>query len=396
MLAIEYHKSVPRYLAARYLGPHASGLYTSPLGTTRLTDKPPPRLPTDAWVRVRPLLAGICGSDLATLTAQGTPYFSPLTSTPFVFGHEVVGEVTETGAAADGVQVGDRVVLEPALHCVIRGVAEPCASCRASNFSHCENPTHGALAAGFQTGYCQDTGGGWSQGFVAHARQLHRVPDDLPDDRAVLVEPFSCCLHAALQAPLAEAELVIVMGGGTIGLLTTAAVRAAGYTGRMLVVAKHPHQQERARDLGADEVLGTPDLHSRLATRLGTEIHRPELGGPVVLGGADVLFECVGSEQSLGDALRFTRPRGTVVLVGMPAMPRTVDWTAIWHKELVVRGAYTSTTPTFERTIAVMGTLRDRLAGIVGARFPLTRYKEAIDTALHAGSRGIVKTVFEP
>jgi threonine dehydrogenase-like Zn-dependent dehydrogenase len=80
----------------------------------------------------------------------------------------------------------------------------------------------------------------------------------------------------------------------------------------------------------------------------------------------------------------------------MPAMPRTVDWTAIWHKELVVRGAYTSTTPTFERTIAVVGTLRDRLAGIVGARFPLTRYKEAIDTALHAGSRGIVKTVFEP
>jgi threonine dehydrogenase-like Zn-dependent dehydrogenase len=396
MLAIEYRKSVPRYLAAHFLGPRVRGLYTSSVGTIRLAQIDPPRLPDAAWVRVRPLLAGICGSDLATLTAQGTPYFSPLTSFPFVFGHEVVGQVTELGPAATGVREGDRVVLHPALHCQIRGVPEPCAACRREAYAHCLNPTHGTISAGIQTGFCHDTGGGWSQGFVAHARQLHAVPADLANEVAVLVEPFSCCLHAALLAPLAEAGTVLVLGGGTIGLMTVAAVRAVGYAGRLVVVAKHPHQQRLAEEFGATEVLGTANLRDTLASRLGVEIHRPELGGPVVLDGVDVCLECVGSEESLDDALRFTRAQGTVVVVGMPAMPRNVDWTAIWHKELVVRGAYTSTVATFERAIEVVHTWRERLAGLVGARFSLRNYKAAIDTAMHAGRQGIVKTVFEP
>jgi threonine dehydrogenase-like Zn-dependent dehydrogenase len=396
VLAVEYLKSVPRYLASRYLGPRVPGLYTSPFGTIRLADLEPPRLPGETWVRVRPLLAGICGSDLATLTAQGSPYFSPFTSCPFVLGHEVVGEVTEIGPAAEGLRAGDRVVLQPALHCAIRGVAEICAACRAGLTSHCLRPTQGTIAAGIQTGFCRDTGGAWSHGFVAEARQLHRVPADLPDDLAVLVEPLSCCLHAALAAPLEDARTVLVLGGGTIGLLTIAAARAAGYSGRLVAVAKHPHQQKLARALGADPVLGTGDLWQRLAEVLDVEIHRPELGGPVVLGGADVCFECVGTERSLADALRFTRYKGSVIVVGMPAVPRAVDWTGIWHKELVVRGAYTSTTPTFHRAIEVVAGLREQLSGFVGARFPLARYKQAIACALHAGREGVVKTVFEP
>jgi threonine dehydrogenase-like Zn-dependent dehydrogenase len=396
MLAVEYRKSVPRYLASRYLGPRIPGLCTSSLGTTRLADVAAPRLPGPDWCRVRPLMAGICGSDLATLTAQGTPYFSPLTSFPFVFGHEVVGEVTEVGPEAEKVRAGQRVVLHPALHCRIRGVREPCAACRREAYAHCLNPTHGTISAGIQTGFCRDTGGGWSQGFVAHAAQLHPVPTDLANDVAVLIEPFSCCLHAALLAPLAGAGTVLVLGGGTIGLMTLAAVRAVGYAGRLLAVAKHPHQQRFAAAFGATEVLGTRDLRATLAARLGVEVHRPELGGPVVLGGADVCFECVGSERSLDDALRFTRSQGAVIVVGMPAMPRHVDWTAIWHKELVVRGAYTSTMTTFRRAIDTVHASRERLATLVGARFGLREFRQAIATAMHAGREGIVKTVFEP
>lgn len=396
MLAIEYRKSVPRYLASRYLGPRFPSLYTSALGTIRLAKLPASPLPGPAWVHVRPRLSGICGSDLATLTAQGSTYFSPFTSCPFVLGHEVVGDVVECGPETRDLRVGDRVVLEPPLHCAVRGIAPPCAACSSGHPAHCLHVLQGDLAAGIQTGFCRSTGGGWSEGFVAHPLQLHRVPESVPDEIAVLVEPFACCLHAVVSSPVQDGDRVLVLGCGTIGLLTIAALRATGSRARILAVAKHDHQAKRAQSLGADEVIGTRDLREALASRLGASLHAPELGGPVALGGADLCFECVGSEASLDEALRFTRHHGSVILVGMPAIPRHVDWTPIWHKELVVRGAYTSTPPTFQRALAVVAGAGDLFTGIAGARFPLARYREAIDTALHAGRLGIVKTVFAP
>lgn len=396
MQAIQYVKSVPRYLTARLLGPRWPALYTSRCGTLRLADLEPPRLPGPRWVRVRPRLAGICGSDLATLTAQGSTYFAALTSYPFVFGHEVVGEVTEAGPDVERVRPGDRVVLEPPLHCAVREIPDRCPACRAERPAHCLNVTRGCISAGIQVGFCHDTGGGWSESLVAHEVQLHRVPADVPDEVAVLAEPFSCCLHAALAAPLTHESTALVLGSGTIGLLTIAALRSTGTRARIVAVAKYPHQQQRARALGADIVLGTRDLRAELASTLGAQMYRAEIGNPTVLGGADVTLECVGSERSLDDALRFTRWRGSVILVGMPAVPRHVDWTAIWHKELHVQGAYTSTAPTFERALAHVGTARDALGQLVSARYPLRQYREAIRGALHAGSAGVVKTVFEP
>jgi threonine dehydrogenase-like Zn-dependent dehydrogenase len=394
-LAIEYVRSVPRYLTARWIGPRLPSVYTSPFGTLRLSRAAAPRLPTPAWVRVRPRLAGICGSDLATLTAQGSTYFSPFTSCPFTFGHEVVGEVVELGPEADGVGIGDRIVLEPPLHCAVRGLAPACEACASGRTAHCQRLLDGNIAPGIQTGFCRDTGGGWSHGFVAHPRQLHRVPDDLPDDVAVLIEPFACCLHAAQMASLAAGQTALVLGAGTIGALTIAALRTTGTAARIVAVAKHPHQQELARRMGADRVLTPRDMGDALVSLLGARAFQPELGGRVLLGGADVTFDCVGTSRTLDDALRFTRHHGLVILVGMPAIPRGVDWTSIWHKELVVRGAYTSTTPTFERALGAVHALRASLAGVTSARFPLERYRDAIACALNAGSEGVVKTVFQ-
>lgn len=396
MRAVQYARSVPRYLAARLLGPRFESVYTSPFGCVRLADIAPPRLPAPSWVRVRPRLAGICGSDLATLTAQGSTYFDPFTSYPFTFGHEVVGEVTEIGPEVMDLRCGDHVILQPPLHCRVRGIADPCAACRDGHTAHCHNVGRGCIAAGIQTGYCADTGGGWSESFVAHHTQLHPVPEATPDDVAVLVEPFACCLHAALGTPLPQGSTAVVLGAGTIGALTVAALRAADARGRIVAVAKHPHQEQAARALGADVVLRPDALDDDLATLLGARVHRRQLGRPVWIGGADVVFDCVGSERSLDDALRITRHQGVVVLVGMPGVPRGVDWTSIWHKELLVRGAYTSTTPTFRRALEHVTTNAAVFGGLGIARFPLARYREAIHTARHAGRAGIMKTAFVP
>jgi threonine dehydrogenase-like Zn-dependent dehydrogenase len=395
--ALQYVKSVPRYLAARFVGSRFERLYTSGFSTVRLAEIDPPALPGPRWARVRPILSGICGSDLATITAQGTTYFSPFVSTPFVFGHEVVGEVVETGPEVGRVAVGDRVALLPPLHCEVRGIEERCAECRAGHTGHCTNVTEGALSAGIQTGYCRDTGGGWSRSLVAHELQLHPVPKSMSDEAAVLIEPLSCCMHAVDRAAVPEDGTALVLGCGTIGALTIAALRASGFHCRLIVVAKYRHQQEIARHLGADVVIGTGDsMRAELARELGTELHETELGPPTSLGGADVTFDCIATARTLDDAMRFTRARGAAIVVGMPGVPDGVDWTAMWHKELDVRGSYTSDEETFSRAVATAARLDAELRPLVGARFPLEEWAQALECALHSGATGVVKTVFAP
>src|ERR671925_1340206 len=121
-VALELFRSVPRYLAARAVGQRAPGLVAGPLAPLRLVNRDEPVPPAEGWGRVIPRLAGICGSDLATLSGRASFYFSPLVSMPFIPGHEVVGELHDD---VDGLSAGTRVVLEPVLSCAARGV-KPC------------------------------------------------------------------------------------------------------------------------------------------------------------------------------------------------------------------------------------------------------------------------------
>lgn len=410
MKAIEYRKSVSRYVAARSLSARWPRAATGRLGLIALVDRDAPALPSPHWVGVRPRLAGICGSDLATITASGSAYFSPLLSYPFVLGHEVVGEVTRAGAAATDFAAGDRVVLEPALSCAVREIEPLCAPCARGDDAGCENVTRGVVSAGIQTGFCRDTGGAWSEEFVAHRRQLHAAPRDLADEALVLCEPFACALHAALALPFpAPGETAIVIGCGSIGLLVIAALRALGCRARVVAIARHAHQEALAAALGADLVLrGSGDaLLERVATETRAEIRRPEIGRPLFVGGADAVYDCVGSSRTIDDAVRFTRARGGVAVVGMPAIPAGIDWTAIWYKEITVRGCYAYGFENWEgervRTFALAlrllgrdgGALAASLARLVGGRFALGAYRDAIDAALDTGRSGIAKTVFD-
>src|ERR687894_3305999 len=253
MLSLVYRKSVPRYLLMRAGAKRVKNLETSRLSPLRLEEIPDPKLPTPEWVRVKPLISGICGSDLGTLSSENSPYFSPITSPPFVLGHEVVGVVTEDNG---NFAVGERVVLEPALGCAVRGIEPPCRMCAAGRYALCVNVAKGDIAPGLQTGFCRDTGGGWSEGaLVAHPSQLHRVPEDVSDEAAAAIEPLACAVHAALAANPREDETALVIGAGSVGLFVVAAVRQLTRAGRLICVAKHERQSKEALRLGADEVV---------------------------------------------------------------------------------------------------------------------------------------------
>ena len=405
VLALQYRKSVPRYLWVRLMGRVFPRIITGPGAFLRLAQVPEPALPTPRWLRLRPLLSGICGSDVAAITGKSSIYLSALTSFPFVPGHEVVARVEEVGSEVTRARVGDRMVVEPALGCCVRGLEEPCSPCQQGYYANCERLFQGDIAPGIQTGYCRDTGGGWSSGLVAHESQVHPVPEEVSDQAAVLVEPLSCALHAVLQAQIPDGAQVLVIGAGSIGLLTVAALRGLGVSCTIVAVARYPHQAEAALSLGADRVImGGSESYEALSEVTQAEVHPLPLGKPAVIGGFPVTFDCAGSAGSLEDALRWTRSRGQVILVGMPG-PMQADLAPLWYQEVRLTGTYAygledrkgRQVKTFDLALGMLA--RDgwsqRLGGLVRHRFPLRRFHQAIATALRPGRSGAVKTVFD-
>lgn len=385
--ALEVYRSLPRYVAARTVGNRFPGLLAGPITPLRLVHRDPPRSPGDGWVRVRPRLAGICGSDLATLSGHTSLYFTPLVSMPFVPGHEVVGETLDD---AEGLPTGSRVVLDPLLACAARGL-DPCASCAADRRNRCDRITVGHVSPGLQTGFCADTGGGWSGQLVAHASQLHVLPDSLPDERAVLVEPLACAVHAARRAEPADDSSILVVGAGAVGLFITLALRELTPAATITVVAKHRRQAELARRFGATDVVTPGEVVGGVRRNTRALRLEPERGAAYLLGGVDVAIDAVGSQASVDTALRTTRAGGRVLLAGVPGAG--IDLTPAWFRELQVTGAYASAGDAFEVAMSLAASAP--LGGLLGVAYPLDRWREALDHANDAGRLGTVKVAFD-
>jgi threonine dehydrogenase-like Zn-dependent dehydrogenase len=401
MKALVFERNLPRFAASRVASMFGSGRGAK-VGPLQLLDQEAPALPGDDWHYLRPLLSGICGSDLATLDGRSSRYFEDIVSFPFVPGHEVVGVLDHGGIDHDGneLSVGTRAVIEPVLGCATRHIQPACPQCSKGHTGLCSNVAFGDLEPGLQTGFCTDTGGGWSTAeLAAHSSQLHAVPESFSDEDAVMVEPTACAVHAVLSAGIQAGDVVAVIGAGTLGLATTAALNQVVRPTSPLTVlvgAKHGHQRGMADRLGADSVVAPDQLARAVRMKAGSLV----LAGRLT-SGADVVFDCVGSSQSLTQALAMVRPRGRVVLVGMPGRVE-VDLAPLWHRELSLGGAYAygeedpevgDRARTF--TLAFDVVAQAQLGSLVSAAYPLERYEEAIAHAGSAGRRGAVKVVFD-
>ena len=418
-LALQYFRSVPRYVGARTIGAKAPGLIAGPLAPLRLATLRDHDLPDrPGWARVKPHLSGICGSDLATIAGRTSFYFSPLVSLPFVPGHEVVGELLDD---CEDLPAGTRVVLSSVLACAARGEDPPCDNCASGRTGRCDRVTVGHLKPGLQTGFCTETGGGWSRALLAHRSQLFAIPESMSPSAAVLVEPFACAIHAALRARIEPGASVLLVGAGTVGILTLIAVKLFTEAGHVTVAAKHQKQRAAATMAGADDVV-RPEHVTKAVRRDARAVKlTPERGPEFLLGGADVAIECTGSRRGLDTALRTTKAGGRVVLSGIPE--GGADLTPVWFRELELVGAYTAggvdtftdpeggkgkggakgkgdrpatvERPTFDVAVETAATL-PILERLVGATYPLDRWREAIDHAMAAGKLGTFKVAFAP
>jgi len=174
--------SIGHILPTKILGRFWRGAYFSSLAPLQVRNLPRQPLTNGMgnWVRVHNRLAGICGSDLHLVFADGdlsiAPAALPAHSHSYP-GHEVVGEVIEIGENVQHLRVGDRVVLQSGPNCLSAGVQNPCNACATGNYNLCSN---GKLPGPGQIG------GGWSEEMLLHEQQLFRVSDDIEDDQAVL------------------------------------------------------------------------------------------------------------------------------------------------------------------------------------------------------------------
>lgn len=382
MKALVIERSLARFAAARIaslVAPGKAGGH-GPLSCQTITE---PALPlTDgSWHELRPRLSGICGSDLATIEGYASRYFEPIVSFPFVPGHEVVADSDD----------GRRVVVVPVLACLARGIDPVCAQCAAGQTNRCERTAFGHLSPGLQSGFCTDTGGGWGQVMVAHTSQLVEVPADLTDEQAVMVEPTACAVHAAKRFTGAP---TVIIGAGTLGLLTLAAItaqrgskRSKRSAGPVIVTARYPHQTAAAHRLGADRVVTGPELARTVRSMTGSMAV-----GNQLTGGVPTVIDCVGSSDSLAQALQIVAPGGEIVMVGM-ASNVSLNLTALWHREVAVRGCYAYQRADFDTAIDLVG--RFDLGRFVTQTYPITEYAAAVEHASNAGTRGAIKIAFD-
>ncbi len=389
-----------RVLVTQLLGRFWRGACFSSFAPLQVKNLPRQTLPATTWVRVRNRVAGICGSDLQMIQADGDFRIAPATipqqrhSYP---GHEVVGEVLEIGADVQQLHIGDRVVLQYGSNCLAAGVQPPCRSCAQGNYNLCEC---GKLPGP------HPIGGGWSEEMLLHEQQLFRIPTDISDDQAVLLEPASVAVHAVLRRLPRQGDRVLIMGAGTIGLLTLQVVRALVPQAEVSVLARYPFQIEQATRLGAAHIIYPQDSYTGIQRATDAQLYEGVLGNRMLLGGYDVIYDTVGSQKTLHHALRWARAQSTVVLVGLSLHMMHIDLTPIWYREVNLLGSLSTgieiwpigtneQRSTFEVTAELIKRRQIHPEHLITHRFPLTSYQAAMMTAVEKAQSRAIKVVFD-
>jgi threonine dehydrogenase-like Zn-dependent dehydrogenase len=397
MRALVFRTDLPRLAAAKLGGYVSARAYTSMLGPLRLEDVADPELPARGWVRCDTVVSGICGSDAKQVFLNGSRD-NPLTaliSFPHVLGHEAVARREGTG---------ELVVLDPWLGCVPRGIDPPCSACAEGNHPGCRSFTEGDVSAGLHLGNCASSPGTHADRFAAHASQLHAVPDGVTVEAAVLADPASVSLHSILKRAPDPARPALVYGCGTLGLCAIALLRHLHPALTIWAVSRPGRTAELALQLGANEVWTDPPdaLVDRVARAVGAAPRTPWSKKEWLQDGPAVVYDTVGSAETVETALRFLATRGALVVSGVEA-PERFEWTPIYFKEIELVGSNAFGHETlrgvkkhaYEHYFDLVREGLD-LTPLVTHRFPLAKWTDAIDAIARRRETGAVKVLLEP
>jgi 2-desacetyl-2-hydroxyethyl bacteriochlorophyllide A dehydrogenase len=296
-----------------------------------------PRKPGSDEIRIHVAYCGVCGTDLHVFKGG----MDKRVSIPQVIGHEMSGEIAEVGANVKGWSLGERVVVRPLHPC------GNCPACRAGHSHICYNLKFLGI----------DTPGAFQGSWTVPAHTLHRLPANLPMDRAALIEPLAVACHDVRLGEVKPKEEVVVIGGGPIGLLI--ALVAASIKARVLVSEVNPFRLNMARELGLEAVNPKEvDLADLVGKRSGG-------------AGADVVFEVSGSAAGAATMTQLVRSRGRIVIVAIFAEAPRVDLFRFFWRELRLCGARVYEPEDFNQATALAASGALPLERLISAKRPL-------------------------
>lgn len=332
----------------------------------RAEDVPTP-VPQAGQVLVRVRRAGICGSDIHYFVHGRAGSFVPLR--PFILGHEIAGEIAETGAGVDPALVGQRVAIDPSMPC------GTCEFCREGRYNLCLNMRfYGSASTD------PHVDGGFAEYVVAPAANCHALPEGTSWSEAALTEPLSVAVHAVLRSGSVAGKTVLVTGGGAIGQLTGLVARAFGAATVVLAdIAAFP--RDLAIELGANAALDAGDpavVEQALA---------------LVPGGFHMVFEASGAPSAVPLAIALARRGATIVQIGTLPTDVTAPLNTIMARELSYVGSFRFAN-VFAIAIDLMASGRVNVAPLVSAVLPLAEMQTAMDRAI--GKDGVIKVQIEP
>jgi (R,R)-butanediol dehydrogenase/meso-butanediol dehydrogenase/diacetyl reductase len=309
-----------------------------------------PGQPAADEVKLQITWCGICGTDLEEYLHG--PLFipvdkpNPLTgiTAPMIMGHEFVGTVQQVGAAVTDLQPGDRVAVDTLIHC------GECFYCRRHQVQLCESLAIMGLS----------THGGLAEYVNAPRYMCFKYPPTLSDAHAALAEPASVAVRAGRQGRLAAGESVVVVGAGTIGLLTMQVARAMG-AARVIVVEPEESRRKLALSLGATAAIDPLASDPVPAVQQLT-------GGR----GADVVFECAGTVTTMALAPQLGRKRSRIVLVGLHDAPVPIQLVSVVIGERELIGSFSHVyDEDFVAAVELLATGHIVAEPLITARIPL-------------------------
>jgi threonine dehydrogenase-like Zn-dependent dehydrogenase len=395
--ALVFRHSLGREAIATVGGRVDRRAFVSRFAPVRIEEVEELPLPGPDWVRVKTKFSGLCGSDVKQILLNGSRD-NPLTalvSFPHVLGHEVVGHRADTG---------DRVVLNPWLSCVPRGINPPCEACHQGRYPWCRNFRSGDLPVSIHLGNCAAAAGAHAERFAAHPAQLFAIPDDVSDEAAVLADPVSVSLRSILLAPPRPGQAVLVYGSGTLAFAAIALLRHLYPDAEVWAATRIGTRAGLASRLGAHAVLSTvPDeLVAEVADRVSATPLRPWSNHDWLQDGPAIVYDTIGSTQTVETSLRLLKTGGTLIVSGVEP-PKRFEWTPLYFKELRIIG---SNGFGIEEVNGVARHAMEHyfdfvaegfdLTPVITHRFPLERWDEAVLTLKNARNTGAVKVLLQP
>ena len=401
MRAIYVDKHIPRVLLTKAIAPIWKDFVWTPLSAARAGTLDEMPLPGPRWIRVKNEVCGICATDLSLLFMKTNPSVAPAALPGiqrFYLGHEAVSVVIEVGRDVTRFNVGERVIMDKHFYganCLNLELETPCEMCAQDETNFCL----------YKSDYPYlGVGGGFGESYVTHESGVYLCPPELTLDQAVLVEPFGIGTHAVLRHPPKPGAKVQVISTGTIGLSILMAAKAAQIDCEVTVISRYDFQAQMAEQLGARHILRN-DEYQGIAKASGGKIFSAPMNKGIIVGGFDIIYDCVGDSNTLNNCLRWVKAKGKVVLVGSHMQPMIkVDMTTIWYHQIELAGVvahgheyhHGEHKHTYDWVIDLMKKGLYRTDGFITHRFPYADFKEAISLANgHKGKPKAIKVIMQ-